>query len=232
MSGTVKSMLDNEITKVFFACNILFSMTEQLQFCRVIQLSNEATHHQVVKPSVEYCWTVCTTNSHRIWGTTKLVQDGWSNIHNEHLVAYKLHPRYQGEHLTQKQMEDVCEYLITSREMWCTTWLCRTGTSVIVSSWFFSIHWEDFSSLYFVTGSSEDFVIWIIDVSNGRIQLFMCERCESLMWLLNKRYLQNISVITELEKNGRKTNIKYYFTFMFVIYKYTNSDIMVIHDWF
>jgi len=31
----------------------------------------------------------------------------------EHLVAYKLHPRYQGEHLTQKQMEDVCEYLIT-----------------------------------------------------------------------------------------------------------------------
>ena len=130
--------------------------------------------------------------------------------------------------------------------MWCTTWLCRTGTSVIVSSWFFSIHWEDFSSfgrihttiwnllgnekksLYFVTGSSEDFVIWFIEVSNGRIQLYMCERWENLMWLLNKRYLQNISVITELEKNGRKTNIKYYFTFMFVIYKYTNSDIMVL----
>ncbi|KAK2146527.1 hypothetical protein LSH36_602g01037 [Paralvinella palmiformis] len=31
----------------------------------------------------------------------------------EHLVAYKLHPRYQGGHLTQKQMEDVCEYFIT-----------------------------------------------------------------------------------------------------------------------
>ena len=65
-SGTAKSVLDIEITKMFFACNILFSMTEHPQFCRVIQLSNQATHHQVVKPSVEYCWTMCMTNSHRI----------------------------------------------------------------------------------------------------------------------------------------------------------------------
>ena len=28
----------------------------------------------------------------------------------------------------------------------------------------------------------------------------------------------------------RETNIKYYFTFMFVIYKYTTSDIMIIHN--
>ena len=34
----------------------------------------------------------------------------------EHLIAYKLHQRYQGEHLTQKQMEDVCEYLITEED--------------------------------------------------------------------------------------------------------------------
>ena len=31
----------------------------------------------------------------------------------EHLVVYKLYPHYQGEHLTRKQMEKVCEYLIT-----------------------------------------------------------------------------------------------------------------------
>ena len=28
----------------------------------------------------------------------------------------------------------------------------------------------------------------------------------------------------------KETNIKYYFTFMFVIYKYTNFDIMIIHN--
>ena len=70
----------------------------------------------------------------------------------------------------------------------------------------------------------------MIHVSNGLIQLNMCERCESLLWLLNKVYLQIISVITELGKNVRETNIKYYFTFMFVTYKYTNSDIMTIHN--
>jgi len=40
----------------------------------------------------------------------------------------------------------------------------------------------------------------MIDVSNGMIQFYMCERCESLLWLLNKIYLQIIYVITELEK--------------------------------
>jgi len=39
---------------------------------------------------------------------------------------------------------------------------------------------------------------------------------------------QIISVITELKNNVRETNIKYYFTFTFVIHKYTNSDIMII----
>ena len=55
-------------------------------------------------------------------------------------------------------------------------------------------------SWYFVTGSSEDFVILINDISNGWIQVYMCERCESLL-------------------------LNYYFTFSFVIFKYTNSDI-------
>ena len=77
---------------------------------------------------------------------------------------------------------------------------------------------------YFVTGPSKDFVIQIIDISNGLIQLYMCQRCENLLWLLNKIYLHIISVIAEFEKNIRETNIKYYLTFMFVIYKYTNND--------
>jgi len=63
--------------------------------------------------------------------------------------------------------------------------------------------------------SSEDFVIWITDVSNRPIQLYMCERCENRLWLLNKRYLQISSLITELE-----TNIQHYF----ILYKYINSD--------
>ncbi|KAK2162821.1 hypothetical protein LSH36_91g07006, partial [Paralvinella palmiformis] len=84
----------------------------------------------------------------------------------------------------------------------------RTSTSVIVSFCFFGIHEWIFSSFggihtkirnrlgnkrkqpswHFVTGSSEDFVIWIIDVSSGLIQFYMCERSESLLmlWLLNK----------------------------------------------
>ena len=33
-----------------------------------------------------------------------------------------------------------------------------------------------------------------------QIQLYVCERFESLLWLLNKIYLQVISVIIELEK--------------------------------
>ncbi|KAK2145523.1 hypothetical protein LSH36_676g00018 [Paralvinella palmiformis] len=102
----------------------------------------------------------------------------------EHLVPYKLHPRYQyqGEHLTKKQVEDIYEYLITddssfmatlisfqaapfpqsfsvdaSNIMNQTAWwkavekcgrLCRTGTSVIISSCFFSIHQEDFFKLW------------------------------------------------------------------------------------
>ena len=70
----------------------------------------------------------------------------------------------------------------------------------------------------------------MIDISKGLIQLYMCERWESLLWLLNKIYLQISFVITELEKNVRETNIKYYFTVMFVIYKYTNSDLMIIHN--
>ena len=42
----------------------------------------------------------------------------------------------------------------------------------------------------------------MIDVSNRLIQLFMCQTYESLLWLLNKRSLQIISVIsiTELEQ--------------------------------
>jgi len=74
------------------------------------------------------------------------------------------------------------------------------------------------------------FGLLMSDVSNGLIQLYMYERCKSLLWLLNQIYLQIISVITELEKNIRETNIKYYFIFMFVIYKYTNSDIIIIHN--
>jgi len=71
----------------------------------------------------------------------------------------------------------------------------------------------------------KDFGIWMINVLNRLIQWYMCERCESLLWLLNKKYLKIISVITELE-NMWEANIKYYFTFMFVdlIYKYTNDN--------
>ena len=45
----------------------------------------------------------------------------------------------------------------------------------------------------------KDFGIWMINVLNRLIQWYMCERCESLLWLLNKKYLKIISVITELE---------------------------------
>jgi len=62
-------------------------------------------------------------------------------------------------------------------------------------------------------------------MSDGLIQLYMCKICKSLLWLLNKRYLQIISVITELEF-FLENNVKYYFAFVFVIYKYTNSDII------
>ena len=128
---------------------------------------------------------------------------------------------------------------------------CRTSTSVIVSFCFFSIHEWIFSSFggihtkmrnrlgnerkqpswHFVTGSSEDFVIWIIDVSSRLIQFYMCERSESLLmlWLLNKTS-KLFLFLPNRKKNVRKTNIKYYFTVMFVIYKYTNSDIMTTHN--
>jgi len=46
----------------------------------------------------------------------------------------------------------------------------------------------------------------MIDISDGLIQLYMFERCKSLLWLPNKIYFQIISVITESE---RETNIKY-----------------------
>jgi len=58
----------------------------------------------------------------------------------------------------------------------------------------------------------------MIDVSGGLILLYMCERCECLLWLLNKRYLQLISVIAELE-NVKEINIWYYFIYISVMYK-------------
>jgi len=61
--------------------------------------------------------------------------------------------------------------------------------------------------------------VWIIDDWH--------ERCESLLWLLNKRYLQIIYVITKLEKNVRWST--YNFIFMFVaLYLFYNFIFMFL----
>jgi len=118
---------------MFFACNISFIVTEHPQFFWVIQLVRPG----YTPPSRKAIGGILLDNVHNqltqdvrdsVSGkTATLVRDGWSNIHNEPIVAS-------------------CLQVEGSREMWCATWLCRTGTSVIVRSCFFSIHWEDFSS--------------------------------------------------------------------------------------
>jgi len=61
-------------------------------------------------------------------------------------------------------------------------------------------------SWYYITGSSKDFVIWFIDDCHIKWtdSIVHVQGCESLLWLLNKIYLQIISVITELEKKCKR----------------------------
>ena len=94
---------------------------------------------------------------------------------------------------------------------------------ILNNNYIWLVSWEN--SQTGISSQDPPRILWfgllIIDVSNGLIDsiVHVCERRESLLWLLNKIYLQIISVITELEKKKVwETNIKYYLTFMIVIY--------------
>jgi len=88
--STARSTLIIEIAKMFFACNIPFSLTEHPQFCRIIQPGYTPPSHKaiggILLDNVHDQLTQDGRDS--VSGeTATLVQVGWSNIHNEPIVA-------------------------------------------------------------------------------------------------------------------------------------------------
>ena len=91
-----KESFDMEIAKFFYSCNIPFSVAEHPQFMRVIKLLHPGytppTQKAIGGPLLDK-----VTNQVRdimrsdISGkTATLVEDGWSNIHNEPVIASSL----------------------------------------------------------------------------------------------------------------------------------------------
>lgn len=96
-SGQDKSLLDVEIAKLFFACNIPFATADHPQFRKVVQMlrpgyippTRKAIGGQLLDRVSEDLTSDMKDDIDGKSGT--LVQDGWSNIHNEPVVASCLH---------------------------------------------------------------------------------------------------------------------------------------------
>jgi len=92
-STNLKATIDIEIAKLFYACNLPFSLVEHPQFVRVIQLLRpgyQPPTRKVIGDSLLDRVTDELQQDMRAALNGKvvtLVQDGWSNCHNEPIVA-------------------------------------------------------------------------------------------------------------------------------------------------
>lgn len=104
-SSSDRSTLDMEIARLFYSCNIPFSVADHPQFKKVIQLLRPGykppTRKVIAGPLLDTVHEdLCKEMRKEIDGkTATLVEDGWSNQHNEPIVA------------TSLQIQDKCYYL-------------------------------------------------------------------------------------------------------------------------
>ena len=113
-NAATEDSLDVLVAKFFYSCNIPFTVSDHPGFSVGLSLivSDE------LKSQMKY---------HLKDQTVTLVEDGWSNIRNEpilaitvqkrfkpssHLVAYLLHPDYRGSRLINEQRELAHQWLI------------------------------------------------------------------------------------------------------------------------
>ena len=88
-----KSLFDLEIAKLFYACNLPFSVAEHPQFLRVLQLIRTGYKPPTRKAIGSNLLDTVTDQLQEDMRTAiagksaTLVQDGWSNCHNEPVVA-------------------------------------------------------------------------------------------------------------------------------------------------
>ena len=89
----MKEAIDEEIVKLFFDCNFLFNVIEHKLVTNLIKILRPGYKPPIRKAlSEEYLNSMSSELQHKIKDVldrkvVTLVEDGWSNMHNEHLMG-------------------------------------------------------------------------------------------------------------------------------------------------
>ena len=92
-----KVALDDQIARLFYACNLPFNLAEHVIFKQTISMLRPGyvppSRKDLAGPLLEKIYEEVTkTAASELEGkNVTLVQDGWSDIHNTHVIAHSVH---------------------------------------------------------------------------------------------------------------------------------------------